>query len=169
NHVGEDEGQHYYEMKLIDGGSLIEHLGRCTTRERLTRRHQRWAAELMAKIARAVHHAHQHAIIHRDLKPGNILVDTSGQPHITDFGLAKQLEEGEQLLEFKGAEDVVTKREHFRRDGGPEADTVLTEKGMIAGTAPYMSPEQAAGEELSTVSDVYSLGVVLYEMLTGQV
>jgi serine/threonine protein kinase len=124
NQVGEHEGQHYFEMKLIEGGSLTERLRGCTAGERSTRRHQRWAAELMAKIAKAVHHAHQHAIIHRDLKPGNILLDAAGQPHITDFGLAKQLEQDEQLFEFGAA--ASPQRERFSWEGGPEADTVMT-------------------------------------------
>jgi serine/threonine protein kinase len=167
NHLGEHEGQQYFVMKLIEGGSLTQRLRGSTAGERSTRRHQRWAAELIAKIAQAVHYAHQHAIIHRDLKPHNILLDAEGQPHITDFGLAKQLEEGEQLFEL--GEATCPQRERFGWEGGPEADTVMTEKGLIVGTAPYMSPEQAAGAEVSTASDVWSLGVILYEMLTDQV
>jgi serine/threonine protein kinase/WD40 repeat protein len=137
--VGEHEGQHYFSMKLIEGGSLSqekeEHkpLG--------TKQQQRWAAQLVATVARAVHHAHQRGILHRDLKPGNILLDAQGQPHVTDFGLAKKVE------------------------GGSE----MTHTGVIVGTPSYMAPEQARSNKgLTTGVDVYSLGAILYELLTGQ-
>jgi WD40 repeat protein/tetratricopeptide (TPR) repeat protein len=132
--VGQYGGQHYFSMKLIEGGSLAEHLKRF-------RNDAQAAARLLAAAARAVHYAHQRGILHRDLKPGNILVDAAGQPHVTDFGLAKRIEGG----------------------GG------LTQSGAIIGTPSYMAPEQARGEKaLSTAVDTYSLGAILYELLTGQ-
>lgn len=165
-HFGEHEGRHYFVMKLIEGGSLAEHLQRCTPVERSSRRHQQWAAELMAHIARAVHDAHQRAILHRDLKPANILLDARGSPHITDFGLAKHLNDAEPAFELGSAEPEAAWREEPDRF---VANTVRTQKGVIVGTAPYMSAEAAAGRELTTASDIYSLGVTLYEMITGQV
>src|SRR5438045_5801707 len=91
-------------------------------------------ARLVATVARAVHYAHQHGVLHRDLKPGNILLDEKGEPHITDFGLAKHLGE-------KGN----------------------TQSGAILGTPGYMAPEQAAGHtDLSVAADVHGLGAVLY-------
>jgi WD40 repeat protein len=132
--VGEHQGQHYFSMKFIDGGSLTQQLPRLLHEPRA-------AARLMATVARAVHHAHQRGILHRDLKPGNVLVDAAGQPHVTDFGLARRI----------------------------EGDSNLTQSGAIVGTPSYMAPEQAAGKKrLSTAADVYSLGAVLYELLTGR-
>jgi hypothetical protein len=131
--VGQHQGQHYFSMKLIDGAGLNHCLGRY-------RDDPRAAAQLLAAVARGVHHAHQRGILHRDLKPGNILVDGRGQPHVTDFGLAKRV----------------------------EGDSELTRTGAIVGTPEYMAPEQAAAQRLLTTEvDVYSLGAVLYAMLTG--
>ncbi len=95
----------------------------------------------ISKIARAVHHAHQRGVLHRDLKPANILIDAQGEPHITDFGLARQI--------------------------GVESS--LTHTGSSLGTPAYMSPEQARGEkDVTTASDVWSLGAMLYHLLAGR-
>ena len=100
------------------------------------------AAELLVKIARTVHFAHEHRILHRDIKPGNILLDRNGEPHLTDFGLARLIEQ----------------------------ESTVTNSFDILGTPSYMSPEQAAGhtKELTAATDVYSLGAVFYQMLTGE-
>jgi serine/threonine-protein kinase len=132
--VGEHQGQHYFSMKYIDGGSLADQVQRLTSQPRE-------AAQLLAVVARAVHHAHQRGLMHRDLKPGNILLDAQGQAHVTDFGLAKRV----------------------------TGDIGLTRTGAIVGTPSYMAPEQARAERsLSTAVDVYSLGAILYELMTGQ-
>ncbi len=139
--VGEHEGQHYFSMKLIEGGSLRDLIPELVQDPKA-------AARLLATVARAVHHAHQHGILHRDLKPSNILLGGGpetpvGQmtPYVTDFGLAKRTTE----------------------------DSGLTQSGAIVGTPSYMPPEQAAGRKgLSVAADVYALGAILYECLTGR-
>ncbi len=134
--VGQHEGQHYFSMKLIEGGSLAASGG--DTRDPTTLRDR---VKLLATVARAVHHAHQRGILHRDLKPGNILLDAHGAPHVTDFGLARKM----------------------------EGDSKLTQSGAIVGTPSYMAPEQASGKKgLTVAADVYALGAILYEMLTGR-
>jgi tRNA A-37 threonylcarbamoyl transferase component Bud32 len=133
--VGQFAGQDYFAMEYIEGESLAE----LSTRGPMD---PAAAARLVATVARAVEHLHQQGIIHRDLKPSNILIDASGEPFVTDFGLAKV---------FSGS--------------GSEATTT----GIIAGTPSYMAPEQASGRrsEISPATDVYSLGAILYELLTG--
>jgi serine/threonine protein kinase/tetratricopeptide (TPR) repeat protein len=132
--VGERNGSCYFSMKFIEGGPLDE----LFQREPMPIRR---AAELVAKLARAVHYAHGRGILHRDIKPGNILLDAKGEPHLTDFGLARLTE----------TESTVTR-------------TIET-----LGTPSYMAPEQALGHnnQLTHATDVYGLGAVLYHLLTG--
>jgi serine/threonine protein kinase/uncharacterized protein HemY len=132
--VGERDGQCYFTMKFVEGGQLEEVVRR-------TPMSIRQAAELIAKVARTVHYAHEHGILHRDIKPGNILLDQKGEPHLTDFGLARLV----------------------------EADSTVTGTLEILGTPSYMAPEQAAGNntDISRNTDVYGLGAVLYQLLTG--
>ena len=133
--VGEYQDEHYFSMKLVDGGSMEKVL------EDL-QGNPREIARIMSGVADAIHHAHQRGILHRDLKPANILLDSQMNPHVTDFGLAKQLDKQEGL----------------------------TVDGAILGTAGYMSPEQAQGvsSAITTSSDIYGLGAMLFAALTRQ-
>ena len=132
--VGEREGSCYFSMKFVEGGQLDD----VVRRESMS---MRQAAELIAKVARTVHYAHEHGVLHRDIKPGNILLDAKGTPLLTDFGLA----------------------------GLVETESTITRTLEVLGTPSYMAPEQGAGEhgKVSTTTDVYGLGAVLYELLTA--
>jgi len=132
--VGERDGSCYFSMKFIEGGQLDE----VVRREPMPVRR---AVELIAKVARTVHYAHEHHILHRDIKPGNILLDQKGEPHLTDFGLARLV----------------------------ETESTVTRTMEVLGTPSYMAPEQAVGNnaQLTSATDVYGLGAVLYQLLTG--
>ena len=132
--VGERDGSCYFSMKFVEGGQLDE----------VARRQPmpiRRAVELIAKVARTVHYAHEHGILHRDIKPGNILLDAKGEPHLTDFGLARLV----------------------------ESESSVTHTLDVLGTPSYMAPEQAVGNNaaVGSATDVYGLGAVLYQLLTG--
>ncbi|MBL9137043.1 MAG: serine/threonine protein kinase [Verrucomicrobiales bacterium] len=177
--IGEHDGQHYFSMGLVEGPTLREALslraGRSARKRESgkarklaneptsigqqppldpgtdpevkapfdmpSRFQPRQAAQLITSVARAVHYAHQRGVLHRDLKPSNILLDDQGEPHLTDFGLAKLIQK----------------------------DSTLTHTHAVMGTPAYMSPEQARGDTatVTTAADVYGLGAVLYETLTG--
>ena len=133
--IGECEGRLFFTMQFVEGHNLKQYIER-------NRIEAKEAARITESVARAVHYAHQRGILHRDLKPANILMDVDGQPHITDFGLAKHI----------------------------ERDMELTNSGTIMGTPGYMAPEQASGKirNLTAATDVYGLGAILYALLTGE-
>lgn len=131
---GEQEGAHYFTMRLVEGGDLAAWLERG--------RPLRQVIQLLVKVCRAVHYAHQRGILHRDLKPSNILVDEQGEPHVADFGLAKSLDQ----------------------------DSGFTFTSSVLGSPNYMAPEQASGKvrQLTTAVDVYGLGAILYHALAAR-
>src|SRR5881227_3467853 len=133
--VGERDGSCYFSMKFVEGGQLDE----VVRRKPMSIRQ---AAELIGKVARIVHYAHEHRILHRDIKPGNILLDQKSEPHLTDFGLARLV----------------------------ESESTVTRTMEVLGTPSYMAPEQAVGNNaaISSLTDVYGLGAVFYQLLTGQ-
>ena len=134
--VAEQDGLPYFSLEYVDGGSLVQ---KCAGKPLADQE----AARLVELLARAMHYAHRHDVVHRDLKPANILLTADGVPKVTDFGLAKRLEEGSPSQ---------------------------TRSGAILGTPSYMAPEQALGEvhEIGPLTDVYSLGAILYELITGR-
>jgi eukaryotic-like serine/threonine-protein kinase len=146
--VGEYENQPFIAMELLDGVSLKDRL-----REKPMEVPQ--VVEIGIQLADALDAAHSQGIVHRDLKPGNIYLTRRGQAKILDFGLAKLAPEHRLVKQHAGP-------------AGLESDEDLTTTDIIPGTAFYMSPEQARGEETDTRSDLFSLGVVLYEMATGE-
>ncbi len=132
--IDQHEGRHYFSMKLVEGGHLDDRLE--ALREDIPQ-----GIAILAKVCHAIHHAHQRGILHRDLKPQNILLDPQGNPFVTDFGLARQMENHRQL----------------------------TQTGAILGTPNYMAPEQASGAcDITTAADIYSLGALLYKLISGK-
>ena len=133
--VGIHEGRHFFVMDYVEGQSLARRVGNQPLPAKR-------AAEYLQTIAEAVHYAHERGILHRDLKPSNILIDGRDQPHVVDFGLARQL----------------------------EGDSELTVTGQVLGSPQYLPPEQAAGQRgrVSWRTDVYALGATLYHLLTGR-
>ena len=138
--IGDEAGRHFVVYELIDGETLRERLDG----DGFDRRK---AIEIASQIARGLGAAHAKGIVHRDLKPDNVMVTRDGQAKILDFGLSIWGEEGD--------------------GGGDETRTSLTNPGMVMGTVGYMAPEQVRGQPADARSDIFSFGVLLYELLTG--
>jgi Tol biopolymer transport system component/predicted Ser/Thr protein kinase len=142
--VGEHDGQQYIVSELVEGGTLDEWVR--------TNRRKSWrqSVELLTGIADALAAAHAAGILHRDVKPGNVLIDANGYAKLADFGLAKLVDRG----------------------AGDPSESVAkiantTRAGLVLGTVAYMSPEQASGQPVDERSDVFSFGIVLYELIAG--
>jgi WD40 repeat protein len=138
--IGEFEMQHFFSMRYVPGERNIAQWARALP----VALRSEAVARAMSAVARAVAFAHERAVLHRDLKPSNILIDEAGEPQVTDFGLAKLLDD-------------------------PDA-SVLTRSSAILGSPSYMAPEQAepGGREVTRATDVYGLGAILYELLSGR-
>lgn len=137
--AGVHDGRPYFVMKFAAGGTLADRL-RGRAPGPWSRAEIRGDVELLAKVARAVHFAHERGVLHRDLKPANVLLDDRGEPMVGDFGLARRV------------------------DDAPG----VTMTGAALGTPAYMSPEQASGTSVTTATDVYALGAILFDQVTGR-
>jgi len=147
--AGECDGHPFFSMDYVEGEGLDALIARGAfdlRRSADAPARQRDIARLMSTIARAVEHAHERGVLHRDLKPANILIDDNGEPHLTDFGLAKILQP----------------------DPEKTVPPALTTSGVAPGTPSYMAPEQVTGGEAGCAADIYALGAVLYAMLAGR-
>ncbi|HZM85473.1 MAG TPA: protein kinase [Blastocatellia bacterium] len=141
--VCEEGGRSFIVMQYVEGETLASRIQRRPLEVRE-------ALEIAVQIVDALAEAHSHRIIHRDVKPQNVMLTTSGQVKVLDFGLARVVHEG-SLIDSIG-----------------ETESLLTAPGSVIGTVPYMSPEQVRGEALDGRSDIFSFGAVLYEMLSGR-
>jgi serine/threonine protein kinase len=131
---GEHGGTPYLVMEYIPGGTLSARMGKAYSYAE--------AAAILAPIAHALHHAHQHKVVHRDVKPANILINESGQPMLSDFGIVKLTD--------------------------TEESQGLTATGVVVGTPAYMAPEQIQGKQIDGRADIYALGIVFFELITGR-
>ena len=140
----EEDGQHFLVMELVDGETLADRLKRGALAVQD-------ALELGRQIAEALEAAHEKDIIHRDLKPSNVMLTSKGKAKVLDFGLARAME-----------------KEGLQSSLNTETTPDETGTGVIVGTAPYMSPEQARGDEVDERTDIWAFGCLLYESLTGK-
>ncbi|MFN2393881.1 MAG: serine/threonine protein kinase, partial [Pyrinomonadaceae bacterium] len=146
--IGEARNQHFIAVEYIEGETLREHAkGRPMSLQP--------ALDIAIQIASALHTAHAAGIVHRDIKPENVMIRPDGLVKILDFGIAKPSESPAASSRWNKESDAPTKIK------------TATTPGMIIGTANYMSPEQARGKEVDTRSDIFSFGLLLYEMLSG--
>ena len=154
----EHEGQPFIVMELLEGRTLRDMIADCANSKSTLPMPR--LLDIAIQIAQGLEAAHQKGIIHRDIKPANIFITNHGQVKILDFGLAKLHE-----FETADAQSPASTKPAFSPENNPLL--TLTRTGTTVGTAAYMSPEQVRGEKLDSRTDLFSFGLVLYEMATG--
>ncbi len=155
--IGESDGTHFIATEFIDGKTLNDYV-------KANPLNYKSALEIAIQVASALDEAHSAGIVHRDIKPDNVMIRANGLVKILDFGIAK-LSEKREARGRVGEEDGTLIAQLPNR---PITQSPHTQPGMIIGTANYMSPEQAKGKEVDARTDIFSFGVVLYEMIAGQ-
>ena len=163
---GEHEGQPFLVMQLLEGQTLREVISAAGESKPPFAVDK--LLDLAIQITEGLEAAHRHGIIHRDIKPANIFVTTLGQAKILDFGLAKLSRSGFEGEEERDSSNVTVTEKPLEPATAATPDPLLSRTGVAMGTAGYMSPEQARGEKLDARTDLFSFGLVLYEMATGQ-
>lgn len=167
--IGEADGRHYMATEYVHGQTLREHM---TTREAVAS-----VLDIGIQMAAALEAAHQVGIIHRDIKPENVIVRPDGLVKILDFGIAKLVERDRPSKSCESVQDCSVSRTLALDEYATNADPLLntatptiecTAPGLILGTVSYMSPEQVRGQPIDARSDIFSLGVLLYEMIAGK-
>jgi eukaryotic-like serine/threonine-protein kinase len=149
--IGEQDGHHFIATEYVEGESLHQHISRAPME-------LKEVLDVAQQVASALAAAHQAGIVHRDIKPDNVMLRRDGFVKVLDFGLAKLADETQEAA----------KQQQTDAEAPTRTRVVNTEPGMVMGTATYMSPEQARGLEVDARSDIWSLGVMLYEMVSGR-
>ncbi|HAA57243.1 MAG TPA: hypothetical protein DCE42_20925, partial [Myxococcales bacterium] len=156
HNVGEYQQRPYVALEYLEGENLRERLNQETLP-------QKQILRMMISVVEALEEAHKHQLLHRDLKPENIFLPKDGRVRVLDFGLAKRLEDAPSL-----SNDITSQAEDTQRWQHSAFESLQSIRGAIVGTPPYMAPEQWRNEPLTPATDIWALGIILFEMLTGK-